>query len=45
VLSNGPVQSLGAVVVPMTQPIAGYAITSHDTTRIATAVFDMPSVP
>jgi hypothetical protein len=35
-------QSLGTVDVPMAQPIPGYAVTSHNTTRIATAVFDMP---
>jgi hypothetical protein len=25
--------------------IPGYAVTSHNTTRIATAVFDMPGTP
>jgi len=45
VLSNGPAQSLGTVDVPMAQPIAGYAVTSHDTANIATAVFDVPPTP
>jgi hypothetical protein len=31
---------LGSVVVPMSSPFAGYAVTSHDPGRTATAVFE-----
>ncbi len=38
----GAATSLGSVTVPMSQPYAGYAVTSHNPGAITTAVFDNP---
>jgi hypothetical protein len=34
--------SIGSVVVPMSNPIPGFAVTSHDTSQIAGGVIDLP---
>jgi hypothetical protein len=34
--------NLGSVTVPMASPEGGYAVTSHDTTRLARGIFDDP---
>jgi hypothetical protein len=35
--------TIGSVTVPMANPIAGFAVTSHDANRTTTAVFDNPA--
>jgi hypothetical protein len=35
--------TIGSVTVPMADPIAGFAVTSHDANRTTTAVFDNPA--
>ena len=35
--------TIGSVTVPMAAPIQGFAVTSHDTERVVTAVFDDPA--
>jgi hypothetical protein len=39
----GDGSTIGSVTVPMTSPIAGLAVTSHDPSRTTTAVFDNPA--
>jgi hypothetical protein len=39
----GDGSTIGSVTVPMTSPIAGFAVTSHDPGRTTTAVFDNPA--
>jgi len=41
--SPGDGSTLGSVTVPMSDPIAGFAVTSHDASRTTTAVFDSPA--
>jgi hypothetical protein len=35
--------AIGSVTVPMADPLAGFAVTSHDAARTATAIFDNPA--
>jgi hypothetical protein len=35
--------TIGSVTVPMADPLAGFAVTSHDAARTATAIFDNPA--
>ena len=39
----GDGSTLGSVTVPMSDPVAGFAVTSHDASRTTTAVFDSPA--
>jgi regulation of enolase protein 1 (concanavalin A-like superfamily) len=41
--SPGDGSTLGSVTVPMSDPVAGFAVTSHDASRMSTAVFDNPA--
>ncbi len=42
-LNPGDGSTIGSVTVPMTAPLAGFAVTSHDLSRTTTAVFDNPA--
>jgi hypothetical protein len=39
----GDGSTIGTVEVPMTAPLAGFAVTSHDASHTTTAVFDNPA--
>ena len=39
----GDGSTIGAVAVPMSAPLAGFAVTSHDANHTTTAVFDNPA--